>query len=295
MMPTQRALACAAALSCLLLQPASAGDASKGNLVITTAWSRATPAGAKVAGGYLTILNKGTAQERLRTASSAAAAKTEIHEMAVKDGVMTMRQLEDGLVIAPGATVQLAPGGGHLMLVGLNAPLHQGEQVPVTLSFEDAGDVTVSLDVQAIGAQAPESGKAAQAPEPAKTAATQTTAVQAAPAPATSDDDESFFTHLHAVRAMANVTVSPARAGPVEIAIQLEDANELPLSASSVSVTLGNPEHGVAPVTARAERVGHDQWRVKMSAPLSGRWSLGLDIGITASDTVNVVSPILLR
>jgi copper(I)-binding protein len=286
MMPTKRALACVAALSCLLWQPADAGDASKGSLVITTAWSRATPAGAKVAGGYLTIENKGTAPERLKAASSAAAAKTEIHEMAVKDGVMSMRQLEDGLVIAPGSKVQLAPGGGHLMLVGLNAPLHQGEQVPVTLSFEQAGDVTVLLDVQTIGAQAP---------EPAKSAGTQTIAAQAAPAPAPSDDDESFFTHLHAERAMANVTVSPGRAGPVEIAIQLENANEEPLSASSVSVTLGNPEHGVAPVTARAERIGHDQWRVKMSAPLSGRWSLGLNIAITASDTVNVVSPILLR
>ena len=58
---------------------------------------------------------------------------------------------------------------------------------------------------------------------------------------------------------------------------------------------LGIPEHGVAPVTARAECVGHDHWRVKMSAPLSGRWSLGLNISITASDTVNVESPILLR
>jgi hypothetical protein len=94
---------------------------------------------------------------------------------------------------------------------------------------------------------------------------------------------------------MANVTVSPGRAGRVEIAIQIENANELPLSAKSVAVTLGNPEHGVAPVTAQAERVGNDQWRVRMSAPLSGRRSLGLNIGITASDTVNVVSPILLR
>lgn len=94
---------------------------------------------------------------------------------------------------------------------------------------------------------------------------------------------------------MANVTISPGRAGPVEIAIQLEDANELPLSADAVAVTLGNPENGVAPITASAERVGNDQWRVRMSAPLSGRWSLGLDIRITPSDAVKVVSPILLR
>jgi len=69
----------------------------------------------------------------------------------------------------------------------------------------------------------------------------------------------------------------------------------LPLAAEAVSVTLGNPEHGVAPVTAEAERIGNDQWRVKMGAPLAGRWMLALGIRISASDTVNVASPILLR
>jgi copper(I)-binding protein len=279
---SKRALACAAALSCLVWQPLYAGEARSGDLVITKAWSRATPGGAKVAGGYLTIENRGAVPERLKAASTALAAKTEIHEMAVTGGVMTMRELDGGLVIAPGASVQLAPGGGHLMLVGLNAPLHPGDQVPVTLSFERAGNVEVALDVQAMGAQAP--GFETRA-EPAKPQ----------PAASAADDDESFFTHLHAEKAMANVTVSPGRAGPVEIAIQLEDANELPLSVDSLSVTLGNSEHGIAPVTATAERVGLDRWRVRMSAPLSGRWSLGLAIGITASDTVNVASPILLR
>lgn len=282
MITSRRALACAAALSCLVLQPAYAGDATIGGLVITRAWSRATPGGAKVAGGYLTIENRGATPERLKAAATALAVKTEIHEMAVSNGVMTMRPIEGGLVIAPGSSVQLMPGGTHLMLVGLNTALHQGDEVPVTLSFERAGNVSVTLDVQTMGAQVPEFAPRAEVTKP-ETAA------------AKDDADESFFTHLHAERAMANVTVSPGRAGPVEIDIQLEDANELPLSANSVAVTLGNPEHGLAPVTARAERVGRDQWRVKMSAPLSGRWSLGLAIGLDASDTVNVVSPILLR
>lgn len=108
-------------------------------------------------------------------------------------------------------------------------------------------------------------------------------------------EDDSFFTHLHAERAMANVTVSPDRAGPVEIEIQLEDANEAPLTADAVSVTLGNAELGVAPVTAKAERIDHDRWIVRMSAPKAGRWSLALGITISARDTVNVESPILLR
>jgi hypothetical protein len=108
-------------------------------------------------------------------------------------------------------------------------------------------------------------------------------------------DDDSFFTHLHAEKAMANVTVSPGRAGPVEIEIQLEDANEAPLAADAVSVTLGNGENGVAPVAVNAERIGDDRWMVRMSAPKAGRWSLALGITISATDKVNVESPILLR
>ncbi|MBB4362833.1 copper(I)-binding protein [Bradyrhizobium sp. CIR18] len=290
MISSKRAFAGAVVLTCLAGVPAFAADTTSGDLVITRAWSRATPGGAKVAGGYLTIENRGRAPERLQAASAAHALRTEIHEMTVNDGVMTMRALDRGLVIAPGQIVTLAPGGGHLMFIGLDVPLHAGDQMPVTLSFEHAGAVKVTLDVQAIGAQAPESMATTAAAEPAHRAEQ-----AAVPAAATSDADESFFTHLHAEKAMANVTVSPGRAGPVEIAIQLEDANELPLSADAVAVTLGNPEHGVAPITANAERVGNDQWRVRMSAPLSGRWSLGLDIRITPKDAVNVVSPILLR
>jgi hypothetical protein len=168
------------------------------------------------------------------------------------------------------------------MFVELKAPLKQGEQIPVTLTFEHAGEVKALFDVEAIGAQAP-------APEHHSGMA------KVEPAPGASDADESFFTHLHAEKAMANVTVSPRRAGAVEIAIQLENADELPLSARAVSVTLGNSEKGVEPVTMNAERIGNDQWRVRMSAPVSGRWSLGLDITISDSDKVNVVSPILIR
>jgi len=69
--------------------------------------------------------------------------------------VMTMRPLDKGLSIEPGKTVKLAPGGHHLMLLGLKSPLKQGDKVPVTLEFEKAGKVKLSLDVQGVGAQAP--------------------------------------------------------------------------------------------------------------------------------------------
>ena len=108
-------------------------------------------------------------------------------------------------------------------------------------------------------------------------------------------EEESFFTHLHAEKAMANVTVSPGRACPVEIEIQIEDANEAPLAADAVSVTLTNAENGIAAVTVNARRVDHDRWMARMWAPRVGRWSLALAITISATDTVNVESPILLR
>jgi len=75
--------------------------------------------------------------------------------MAMNNGVMTMRPLDKGLVIEPGKTVKLAPGGYHLMLMDLKTPLKQGDKVPLTLEFEKAGKVTLSLDVQGVGAQAP--------------------------------------------------------------------------------------------------------------------------------------------
>ncbi|KRR12567.1 hypothetical protein CQ12_35665 [Bradyrhizobium jicamae] len=134
---------------------ANAQGVKAGDIVITQAWSRATPAGAKVAGGYLTIENKGTAPDRLISGSGDIAGKLEIHEMAMNNGVMTMRALDKGLSIEPGKTVKLAPGGNHLMLMDLKQPFKEGDKVPVTLQFEKAGKVTLSLDVQSVGAKGP--------------------------------------------------------------------------------------------------------------------------------------------
>jgi len=150
-----RGLACAAFAVTLLAAPLSAETITSGNLVITQPWSRATPSGAKVAGGYLAIENKGSVSDRLLSASTTAAKKLEIHEMSMNDGVMTMRQVENGLAIEPGGILKLAPGGMHLMFVELKAPLRQREQVPVTLKFERAGEVRTLFDVQAVGAQTP--------------------------------------------------------------------------------------------------------------------------------------------
>ena len=148
-----RRLACAALLSCLA--PAAQAQNPDANIVVTQAWSRATPVGSKVAGGYLTIENKGSAPDRLLSASTNAAKKIEVHEMAVNEGIMTMRPVEGGLSIEPGRTVKFAPGGLHLMIIGLSAPLVQGDKVPLALKFDKAGEITVSFDVRTMGAPSP--------------------------------------------------------------------------------------------------------------------------------------------
>ena len=132
--------------------PASAQQVKSGDLMLDNAWTRATPGGAKIAGGYITIENKGAAADKLIGGSSPAAGKVEVHEMAMDNGVMKMRPVKDGLPIPAGQSVKLAPGGYHIMLMELKAPLKKGGKVPITLNFEKAGAVNVTLDVQDIGA-----------------------------------------------------------------------------------------------------------------------------------------------
>ena len=157
---TERALLCvgaatAAWCAAVWLEARYTQSRPVGDLVITQAWSRATPGGAKIGGGYLTIQNKGSAADRLIGGSADVADKVQVHEMATSRGVMTMRPLDKGLSIEPGKTVKLAPGGYHLMLRDLKSPLKQGDQVPVTLEFEKAGKVKLTFDVQDVAAQGP--------------------------------------------------------------------------------------------------------------------------------------------
>ncbi|MET3595504.1 copper(I)-binding protein [Mesorhizobium shonense] len=130
---------------------ALAHEFKAGDLEIGHPWSRATPPGAKVAGGYFTVTNKGSAPDRLLSISSEVSDKAELHEMGVKDGVMTMRPVSGGLEIPAGGKVELKPGGYHLMFVGLKRQPKQGEKFPATLTFEKAGSVTVEFAVEGMG------------------------------------------------------------------------------------------------------------------------------------------------
>jgi len=140
------------ALTLLSPAPAQAHDVVKGDLVISSAWSRVTPAGAGVGAGYLTIANKGTSAERLVSFTTDLAGQPEVHEMTNEGGVMKMRPLTKGLVIPAGATVKLEPGGYHLMLLQLKKPLAAGQRFKATLVFEKAGPVEVEFEVRGMGA-----------------------------------------------------------------------------------------------------------------------------------------------
>ena len=143
-----------ALLLTLLATGASAEDYKVGTLQISQPWTRATPKGAAVAGGYLKITNTGTTPDRLLGGSTALAKRFEIHEMSMDGGVMKMRELKDGLDIAPGATVELKPGSYHIMMQELARPLAKGQRVKASLTFEKAGKGEVEFAVEAIGASA---------------------------------------------------------------------------------------------------------------------------------------------
>jgi copper(I)-binding protein len=121
-------------------------------VTIENAWARATPPGASIAAGYLTIRNAGAA-DRLVSASSPAAAKVETHVTTKEGDISRMREVKGYDVPAKG-TLELGPGGSHLMLVDIKAPLKAGEKVPLVLRFEKAGEVKTELAVRPLGSSA---------------------------------------------------------------------------------------------------------------------------------------------
>ncbi len=134
----------------------AAGKASDliktGSLTITQPWSREAPSAAKTAGGYMKIKNEGTVADRLISVETPYANLAEIHEMRNGNTIMTMQKLEAGLEIKPGETIEFAPGGYHIMFMGVKNPVKAGSNFSATLVFEKAGRVDVNFNVQALGA-----------------------------------------------------------------------------------------------------------------------------------------------
>jgi copper(I)-binding protein len=131
-----------------VLFAASFGSANAGDIAVTESWARETPAGAKVGAAYISLRNTGTAEDTLVGAQTSVAGKVELHEHTRDGDVMRMREVDGGIKIAGGASVEMKPGGYHVMLMDLKQPLTEGQTVPVTLKFRNAGEVNVTVPVK---------------------------------------------------------------------------------------------------------------------------------------------------
>jgi len=132
----------------LVAGAAGAHEYKVGAIDIGHPWSRPTPKDANIAGGYLTITNKGKTADRLIGGTSPAANQIEVHEMVDVDGMAKTRPVANGIEIKPGKTVELKPGALRIVLLGLKEPLQVGQKIKGTLVFEKAGPVDIIYNVE---------------------------------------------------------------------------------------------------------------------------------------------------
>ena len=140
---------------------AAGAAAQNGGIEITGVWARATPGGAKNGAAYLTI--RSPTADRLTGAATPVADTAELHQMTMANGIMTMRH-PAAIDVPAGRPVSLKPGGLHIMLTGLQAPLREGQQFPLTLTFDKAGTRAVTVTVEKPGAMGPAGAAAAATP-----------------------------------------------------------------------------------------------------------------------------------
>jgi copper(I)-binding protein len=122
-------------------------------IVLTKAWARATPPGATTGAVYLSLENQGSTPDRIVTITSPAAGSAMMHETVEEGGISQMRMIDGN--IPAGSTLEMKPGGVHIMLMGLTAPLKKGETISLTLDFETGDDLTVEAKIAPIGADGP--------------------------------------------------------------------------------------------------------------------------------------------
>jgi len=138
-----------------LVAPAPAHDYRFGDLEIIHPWARATAALARNGAVYLSLANHGEIADRLLGAETPVARKARLHGHLIEGGIVKMRPVE-AVEVAPGGPVVLEPGGFHIMLMGLKAPLEAGAAFPLTLRFEKAGAVAIEVRVERAGARTPD-------------------------------------------------------------------------------------------------------------------------------------------
>ncbi len=134
--------------SCL----ATAKDYKAGDVMVKQPWARATLGQVKNGASFLTLHNMGAEDDKLVAAAGTAAKRIELHSHTMVDGVMKMREVEGGIPVAAGSMVELKPGGFHIMMMGITAPLKEGEMFPLTLTFEKAGSVDIMVHIEKGGA-----------------------------------------------------------------------------------------------------------------------------------------------
>jgi copper(I)-binding protein len=143
---------CVALVAGILFAPAVRAD----GVMVRDAWARASAGNAITGAAYLSVTG-GEAPEQLVSVSAPVAATAEVHESFTEGGVMKMRRAPS-VAIPAGKTVTFAPGGYHIMLMGLKQPLIGGQSFPLTVSFAHAAPVTVEVKVQALGRASPSGG-----------------------------------------------------------------------------------------------------------------------------------------
>lgn len=118
------------------------------DITISHAWARATVPGMQSGGGYLVISNAG-ANDRLIAAQASVSEVVELHTMKMEGDMMKMQKVE-AIEVPAGKTTELKPGGFHVMFINLKAPLKEGDTIPLRLKFEKAGDVALTMRVEAL-------------------------------------------------------------------------------------------------------------------------------------------------
>ncbi len=137
----------------LLPLAAVAHDYQLGDLVIEHPWVRATPAGMDMTAAYLTVINHGKTDDALQSADFEGAGHVMVHTIRKDKGVATMEHMPDGAPVPAEGMLTLAPGGVHLMVMDLKAPLKVGDMVSGSLTFKNAGKVPVQFKVEALGSK----------------------------------------------------------------------------------------------------------------------------------------------
>ena len=136
-------------LAILLLVSSSAAAPEKPGISVTAAWVRASLGQSPTTAAYIKVENKGTTEDRLLSVSTPAAVMAHLHESVSDNGIMKMNAVPI-LVIKPGQTVELTPGGMHIMVMSLKAPLKAGATMPLVLKFEKAGEIRAEAEVRGL-------------------------------------------------------------------------------------------------------------------------------------------------